>query len=401
MPSSAFSIHPPSVSASFKQGITMVRSIASAIPKNLLKGRWFGECCHWRISEGVPAINDMSRLVSPFPGGAEHHERLESELGSAQRESANVDLCDIGYCISVFLQRCHFSSKRKSKPRSTQSSSMVTLSLFVLDRARSEFARFRSSNFARKPASCNLRFEFAISAKPPLIYMLQSVRSNRRSFRFLCDQDDSRHVFGETFRGHELQLPNFAESNQFQKRCQHASAQSPKVGRVVVLHVHEVADIRVFRVIEYLGFQSKITAGPQVIEGGPEREHRIRKVIKRAEVKDDIKPFWAAECLRARNKEFCVYASKLREETRDFDSLRHDVDASATSAVFLCRVDTVVTGPATDIEQSPVREISERNGGLYQAELVQWLFGKWKVAFEVFCRNTVIKIDPMTPWLPQ
>jgi hypothetical protein len=39
----------------------------------------------------------MSLLVSPFPGGREHHERLESELGSAQRESANVDLRDIGY----------------------------------------------------------------------------------------------------------------------------------------------------------------------------------------------------------------------------------------------------------------------------------------------------------------
>jgi hypothetical protein len=39
----------------------------------------------------------MSLLVSPFPGGREHHERLESELGSAQRESANVDLGDIGY----------------------------------------------------------------------------------------------------------------------------------------------------------------------------------------------------------------------------------------------------------------------------------------------------------------
>jgi hypothetical protein len=29
-------------------------------------------------------INDMSRLVSPFPDGAEHHERLECELGSVR-----------------------------------------------------------------------------------------------------------------------------------------------------------------------------------------------------------------------------------------------------------------------------------------------------------------------------
>src|SRR5262245_22275831 len=37
MPSRAFSIHPPSVSASFKQGITMVRSVVSAIPKIYLE----------------------------------------------------------------------------------------------------------------------------------------------------------------------------------------------------------------------------------------------------------------------------------------------------------------------------------------------------------------------------
>jgi len=49
----------------------------------------------WRVLSlanirGVPAINDMSWLVSPSPDGTEHHERLESELGSAQREAPTL-----------------------------------------------------------------------------------------------------------------------------------------------------------------------------------------------------------------------------------------------------------------------------------------------------------------------
>lgn len=102
--------------------------------------------------------------------------------------------------------------------------------------------------------------------------------------------------------------------------------------------------------IEYLGFQSEVTAGPQVVEGGPEREHRIRKMIKRAEVKDDVELFGATERLRARNKEFCIYASNLGEETRDFDLWRDYIDAGTTSAVLHSRMDRVVTGAATDIE---------------------------------------------------
>ena len=62
----------------------------------------------------MPAINDMSRLVSPFPDGAEYHERLESELGSAQRESASVDLCDVGYGISVSYSLAMFPLNAKA-----------------------------------------------------------------------------------------------------------------------------------------------------------------------------------------------------------------------------------------------------------------------------------------------
>ena len=84
---------------------------------------------------------------------------------------------------------------------------------------------------------------------------------------------------------------------------------------------------------------------------------------------------------------------------------QHGVDRSLgdlvgrTSAVIHGRMNRVVTGAATDIEQSCIRNISEWNGGFDQAELVQWVFGKWDTAFEVFCGNAIIKIDPMAPWL--
>jgi RNA-binding protein YlmH len=73
-------------------------------------------------------------------------------------------------------------------------------------------------------------------------------------------------------------------------------------------------------------------------------------MIERAEVKDDIKLFWTTECLRARNKELCIYAGNFRKKTRDFDLWRHDIDTGAASAVLHRCMDRVVTGAATDIE---------------------------------------------------
>jgi len=48
----------------------------------------------------------MSWLVSPFPDGTEHHERLESELGSAQREAPTLT-----FAISVTAGLWHGSKE--------------------------------------------------------------------------------------------------------------------------------------------------------------------------------------------------------------------------------------------------------------------------------------------------
>ena len=108
-------------------------------------------------------------------------------------------------------------------------------------------------------------------------------------------------------------------------------------------------------------------------------------MIKRAEVKHDVKLFRTTECLCARDKKFRINAGNFREETRDFDMSRHDIDACAGEAVFLCRMDTVVTGVAADIEHSSARNFCERNGGLNQTELVQRVLVERSAAFKVLC----------------
>ena len=62
---------------------------------------------------------------------------------------------------------------------------------------------------------------------------------------------------------------------------------------------------------------------------------------------------------------------------------RHDIDACAGEAVFLRRLDTVVTGVAADIEHSSARNFSERNGGLHHTELDQRLLVDRSAAFKV------------------
>src|SRR4029077_9222602 len=128
MPSCAFSIHAPSVSASFKQGITMIRSIASVIPKIYLEkdslasvpaplslnfrlcpvlrhnpqfrgpngndaARIGNPCLLCRMFLGRTVENqftEISRLVSLFPSGAEPRPpSRDFGRGNAQRASAN------------------------------------------------------------------------------------------------------------------------------------------------------------------------------------------------------------------------------------------------------------------------------------------------------------------------
>ena len=67
----------------------------------------------------------------------------------------------------------------------------------------------------------------------------------------------------ETLHGHyHPQLSNFAESNQLQTLCQRTSVQSPEVSRIVILHVHKVADICILGMIVNLSLQRKVTTGP-------------------------------------------------------------------------------------------------------------------------------------------
>src|SRR4029077_16525649 len=90
MPTCAFSMHPASVSASFKQGITMVRSIASVIPKIYLREDALASAVIGEYQRGCrKLIKEISRLGSPFPDGVEHHARMDSESGNARRASAN------------------------------------------------------------------------------------------------------------------------------------------------------------------------------------------------------------------------------------------------------------------------------------------------------------------------
>src|SRR4029077_15368077 len=108
-------------------------------------------------------------------------------------------------------------------------------------------------------------------------------------------------------------------------------------------------------------------------------------MIKRPEVKRDVKLFRTTECFRARDKKFRINASRLGEKTRDFDMSRHDIDACTREAVFLRRVDTVITGVAADIENSTAEDSSERNGGLDHTKLDQRLLVEWSAAFKVLC----------------
>jgi len=60
-------------------------------------------------------------------------------------------------------------------------------------------------------------------------------------------------------------------------------------------------------------------------------------------------------------------------------------------------MDRVVTGVAADIEKSAARDICQRNGGFDYTELAQRVLDKAVAAFEILCRNPVIKIDLDAP----
>ena len=123
-------------------------------------------------------------------------------------------------------------------------------------------------------------------------------------------------MFGKTF-GHDLEdFADLPKTEQFQKLRQDGGTQSPEVGLIIVLHVHEVTDIRILRVVVYLCFEGQVTSWPQVVERCLQGEYRIWQVVESAEVQDDIKLTRATKGLRVADEEFRINLREGRKETR-------------------------------------------------------------------------------------
>jgi hypothetical protein len=117
----------------------------------------------------------------------------------------------------------------------------------------------------------------------------------------------------ETLHGHyHPQLSNFAESNQLQTLCQRTSAQSPEVSRIVILHVHKIAD--------YL--HPRDDRKPESPAQGNHRAVDCRNwPAERAldspgdkGCRSDIELFWTTERLCTCDEELCINASNFRQE---------------------------------------------------------------------------------------
>ena len=151
------------------------------------------------------------------------------------------------------------------------------------------------------------------------------------------------------------------ESNEFQILFQHRGAQRPKVSRVVVLHVHEIRDVRILRMIIDLGLQREVTARLEILEGLPEREQRVGQVIQRSEMKHHIECPGAGKRFGIAQLKITRWARQRSEKTRDLDMPPVGVHASGRKLIFQRGADRVVTGIATNIQQTAAREFRERD----------------------------------------
>ena len=111
-------------------------------------------------------------------------------------------------------------------------------------------------------------------------------------------------MFGQHRQGDFFHFPDVGKPNQFQILLQDRRAQRPKIGRVVVLHVHEVTDVGILRVIVNLGLEREVAARFQVLETLPEREEGVGQVIECSEVKNDIELTRTVKCFGAARLEF-------------------------------------------------------------------------------------------------
>jgi hypothetical protein len=76
------------------------------------------------------------------------------------------------------------------------------------------------------------------------------------------DNDYSGHMLGlaPARQRRFLDFLDIGESDQFQILFQDRCAQRPKIGRIVILSVHKITDIRILRVSIHLGLEGDVTA---------------------------------------------------------------------------------------------------------------------------------------------
>ena len=102
-------------------------------------------------------------------------------------------------------------------------------------------------------------------------------------------------MFGQDRHGDLFHFPHVDEPNQFEILLQDWCAQRPKVGAIVVLHVHEITDVGILRMIVNLSLQREVATRFQVLEALAEREQGVGQVIERPEMKNDIELAGTAE----------------------------------------------------------------------------------------------------------
>jgi hypothetical protein len=207
-------------------------------------------------------------------------------------------------------------------------------------------------------------------------------------------------MFGQHRQGDFFHFPHVGEPNQFEILLQHRGAQRPEVGGIVVLHVHEITDVGILRMIVNLGLQREVAARFQVLETLPEREQGVGQVIERPEMKNDIELAGTAERFGATQFELGRRARQLGEKTCDLNMARVDVNAGRRKAIFHRGMDRIVAGIAADIEQTTSSELPKRNCRCEQREFPQGSLGKWPAPGAIPRRHAVIEVEPMAPRLP-
>src|SRR5215471_5299599 len=86
--------------------------------------------------------------------------------------------------------------------------------------------------------------------------------------------NDPGHVLTQSrvWWNHFRQFLNLSESNQFQAFLQDRRAQRPKVSVIIVMSMHEIADVRILRMIIDLSLDGDITTELEVLETSPQRK---------------------------------------------------------------------------------------------------------------------------------